>query len=59
MGNILFFGFADFKIKKSTLKFDVFRKQTNKGNYLKADSNHPEDHKRAIVRSLVDRAENV
>ena len=38
------------------LKFDIFRKQTNNGNYLKYNSKHPIDHKRAVGRSLVDRA---
>ena len=41
------------------LMFDVYRKPTNHNNYLKYDSYHPTQTKRAVVKSLTDRAKNL
>ena len=45
-----------FRKDDGSLRFDIFRKQTNNGNYLKYNNNHPIDHKRTVGRSLVDNA---
>ena len=41
------------------LMFDVYRKPSNHNNYLKYDSYHPTQTKRAVVKSLTDRAKNL
>ena len=41
------------------LMFDVYRKPTNHNNYLKYDSYHPTQTKRAVVKSLTNRAKNL
>ena len=41
------------------LMFDVYRKPTNHNNYLKYDSYHPTQTKRAVVKSLTDRTKNL
>ena len=37
----------------------MYRKTTFTGNYLNFDSYHPIAHKRAVVKSLVDRTKNL
>ena len=42
-----------------SLKFSIFRKPTFTGSYLKFDSYHSMSQKRAVVKSLIDRARNL
>ena len=54
--------FLDLQIKRKengTFSFSIYRKPTNTGNYLKFDSYHPLAHKRAVAKSLIDRANNL
>ena len=40
----------------SRFSFAIYRKDTYSENYLKFNSNNPVSHKRAVVKSLLDRA---
>ena len=54
--------FLDLMINRrenGSLSFSIHRKPTFTGNYLNFDSYHPIAHKRAVVKSLVDRAKNL
>ena len=48
-----------YRRENGTLSFSIYRKPTFTGNYLNFDSYHPIAHKRAVVKSLVDRAKNL
>ena len=39
-----------------SLSFTVYRKPTHTENYLKFDSANPLNHKKAVIRSLIDRS---
>lgn len=39
-----------------SLTFTVYRKPTHTENYLKFDSSNPINHKKAVIRSLIDRS---
>ena len=39
------------------LSFAVYRKPSHTGNYLKFNSNHPFNHKRAVVKNLCSASE--
>ena len=47
------------RLEDGSLKFSVFRKPTALANYLRFDSYNPTCHKRAVVKSLSDRAKRV
>ena len=55
--------FLDLKILRSSsnkkLSFLVYRKPSFTGNYLRYDSNNPASHKRAVAKSLSDRAKRL
>ena len=48
-----------FRTSSGNFSFSVYRKPTHTGNYLKFQSNHPKCHKRAVVKSLTDRAKKL
>ena len=41
------------------LSFSIYRKPTHTNNYLKFNSNNPMGHKKAVAKSLFDRAKNL
>ena len=41
------------------IRFDVYRKKTHMDKYLDYTSNHPQQHKRSVVNTLLDRAEKI
>ena len=51
--------YLDMLIQKSNsgqLSFNIYRKPTNTGQYLKFNSNHPITHKKSVVSSLFHRS---
>ena len=43
----------------NSLSYAVYRKNTHTGNYLNFKNNHPMHHKRAVIKSLSDRAKRL
>ena len=54
--------YLDLMLKRKSdgyLSFKIYRKPTNTENYLKFNSNHPLNQKRAVIKSLIYRAEKL
>ena len=52
--------FLDTKVRAEdnlTVSFGIYRKPTHTDQYLNWESNHPLDHKRSVVRTLLNRVE--
>jgi hypothetical protein len=41
------------------IRVDVYRKKTHTDKYMDYTSNHPPQHKRSVVNTLLDRAEQI
>ena len=51
-----FLGMLIIRESDGSLNFSVYRKPTHTENYLEFDSTNPLNHKKTVVRSLVDRS---
>lgn len=58
-GSIAFLDTQITRDENGSISISVYRKATHTDKYLHFDSHHPVQHKRAVVRTLLDRAENI